>query len=95
MPGHPRLYRRGSTYYHRSAVPKDIAESYGKVEETFSLRTKNRAEALIRVRVEAARIDRLFEEHRRALSRKQEKDVEAPLDELTPIQIARAKQAYA
>ncbi|GAA6159722.1 site-specific integrase [Ruegeria sp. HU-ET01832] len=94
MPGHPRLYRRGSTYYHRAAVPKDIADSYGKVEETFSLRTKNRAEALVRVRIEAARIDRLFEEHRRALSRQQEKDAEAPLDELTLIQIARAKQAY-
>lgn len=94
MPGHPRLYRRGSTYYHRAAVPKDIADSYGKVEETFSLRTKNKAEALVRVRIEAARIDRLFEEHRRALSRQQEKDAEAPLDELTPVQIARAKQAY-
>ncbi|QFT74013.1 Phage integrase family protein [Ruegeria sp. THAF33] len=94
MPGHPRLYRRGSTYYHRAAVPKDIADSYGKVEETFSLRTKNRAEALVRVRIEAARIDRLFEEHRRALSRQKEKDAEAPLEELTPIQIARAKQAY-
>ncbi|WP_371808667.1 DUF6538 domain-containing protein [Ruegeria sp. HKCCD7221] len=50
MPGHPRLYRRGSTYYHRAAVPKDLADSYGKVEETFSLRTKIRAEALVRVR---------------------------------------------
>lgn len=94
MPGHPRLYRRGSTYYHRAAVPKDIADSYGKVEETFSLRTKNRAEALVRVRIEAARIDRLFEEHRRAQSRQQEKDAEEPLEELTLIQIARAKQAY-
>ncbi len=94
MPGHPRLYRRGSTYYHRAAVPKDIADSYGKVEETFSLRTKNRAEALVRVRIEAARIDRLFEGHRRALSRQQEKDAEEPLEELTLIQIARAKQAY-
>lgn len=94
MTGHPRLYRRGSTYYHRAAVPKDIADSYGKIEETFSLRTKNRAEALVRVRIEAARVDRLFEEHRRALSRQQEKDAEAPLEELTPIQIARAKQVY-
>lgn len=69
MSGHPRLYRRGSTYCHRSAAPKDIADLYGKVEKTFSLHTKNRAKALVRVRIEAARIDRLFEEHRRALSR--------------------------
>ena len=28
MPGHPRLYRRGTTYYHRAAIPKNIADSY-------------------------------------------------------------------
>lgn len=42
MPGHTRLYRRGATYYHRAAVPKDIVETYGKREETFSLHTKDR-----------------------------------------------------
>ncbi len=51
MPGHPRLYRRGATYYHRAAVPKDIMDSYPKREETFSLKTKDHAEAIRRVRV--------------------------------------------
>jgi hypothetical protein len=30
MPGHPRLYRRNATYYHRAAIPKDIADTYPK-----------------------------------------------------------------
>ena len=51
MPGHPRLYRRGAVYYHRAIVPKDIADTYSKVEETFSLKTKEHAEALRLVRV--------------------------------------------
>lgn len=68
MPGHPRLYRRGATYYHRAAIPIDIRESYPKSEETFSLRTKDYQEAIRRVRVEAARVDRLFAEHRKKLA---------------------------
>ena len=59
MTGHTRLYRRGATYYHRAAVPQDIVETYGKREETFSLRTKDKVEALIRVKVEAVRVDKL------------------------------------
>lgn len=46
MSGHTRLYRRDSTYYHRAAVPKDIVAPYGKIEEKFSLRTKDYTEAL-------------------------------------------------
>lgn len=48
--GHTRLYRRGAYYYHRAMVPTDIKEAYklayGKLEETFSLKTTSRAEAL-------------------------------------------------
>ena len=104
MPGHTRLYRRGATYYHRAAVPKDIVKTYGRVEETFSLRTKDRAEALIRVKIEAVRVDKLFAAHRAELEtqRRSETDLERqqrveaapPLGELTASQIARAKSAY-
>jgi hypothetical protein len=52
MTGHTRLYRCGATYYHRAVVPKEIINSYEKRDETFSLRTKDIAEALQRVRVE-------------------------------------------
>ena len=67
MPGHTRLYRRGAVYYHRAAIPKDIADTYPKTEETFSLKTKDHAEALRRVRIEAVRVDEKFEAHRRRL----------------------------
>ncbi|MEQ8321851.1 MAG: hypothetical protein RH946_16425 [Rhodospirillales bacterium] len=46
MPAHPRLYRRGATYYHRAAIPVDIKDTYPKSEETFSLGTKDHAEGL-------------------------------------------------
>ena len=84
MPGHTRLYRRGATYYHRAVVPKDIIATYGKREETFSLGTKDHAEAARKVRLAAVEVDRRFDEHRRRL-----KHAEEPaLAELTPQQIA-------
>jgi len=90
MPGHPRLYRRGAVYWHRAAVPVDIADTYPKTEETFSLRTKDRNEALKRVRVEAARVDRLFDEHRKRVA------VAAgpTVDELTDAQVKAIGEAY-
>jgi len=64
MPGHTHLYRRGAVYCHRAAVHQDIVATYGKREETFSLRTRDYAEALRRVKIEAVRIDHQFDEHR-------------------------------
>ena len=64
MSGHPRLYRRNATYYHRAAIPVDIKDSYPKTEETFSLKTKDYKEALRLVRVASVEVDRKFEEHR-------------------------------
>jgi hypothetical protein len=92
MTGHTRLYRRRATYYHRAAVPQYIQETYGKREETFSLRTKDRAEALTRVRVEAVRVDKLFAQHRRDQSRVTLSAPNPALDELTPDQIAIVKR---
>lgn len=88
--GHTRLARRGAVYYHRAAVPVDIKNSYPKAEETFSLKTKDRAEALRRVRIAAVEVDERFAEHRRRIALEQA----AILDDLTPIQIATAKAAY-
>jgi hypothetical protein len=88
------LYRRGSTYYHRAAVPQDIVATYGKREETTSLRTKDRAQALIRVRIEAARVDELFAEHRRELGRQSLLASQPEAAELTAAQIAQVKKAY-
>ncbi|CCG43075.1 DUF6538 domain-containing protein [Magnetospirillum molischianum] len=68
MTGHTRLYRRGAVYWHRAAVPVDIAATYPKTEETFSLRTRDYQQALKLVRVEAVRVDTLFDDHRRKLA---------------------------
>lgn len=90
MPGHPRLYRRGATYYHRAAVPIDIRDTYPKSEETFSLRTKDFKEAVKRVRVESARVDKRFDEHRR----KKALMSRPPLAELSDEQIRQIADMY-
>lgn len=90
MPGHPRLYRRGSTFYHRASIPADIKDTYPKSEETFTLGTKDYREAVIRVRVEAAKVDARFEAHRRMKAAQRI----TPVDELSPEQIKRLKDAY-
>lgn len=90
MPGHPRLFRRGATFYHRAAIPADIKSTYPKAEETISLRTKDFREAVRKVRVEAARVDRLFDTHRREL----EREAEPALAELTAAQIKHIGEVY-
>lgn len=65
--GHTRLYRRGVTDYHRCAVPTNTRKSYGKREETFTLKTKDYGAALKRVRLAAIQVDQRFEAHRRKL----------------------------
>lgn len=90
MPGHPRLYRRGATYYHRAAIPVDIADTYPKSEKTFSLRTKDYQDALKRVRVEAVRVDQLFDEHRRRLAFQAQPGV----SELSEEQIRHVGEVY-
>ncbi|WP_432450619.1 DUF6538 domain-containing protein [Aliiroseovarius marinus] len=87
MPGHPRLYRRNVVYYHRAAIPRDIAETYPKSEETFSLKTKDHAEAIRLVRIAAAEVDRKFDVHRRQLTRPAQ-------DELAAEQLQLAHDVY-
>ncbi|WP_422019040.1 DUF6538 domain-containing protein [Roseibium sp.] len=90
MAGHPRLYRRGATYYHRAAVPQDIKATYPKTEEVFSLRTKDYREALRRVREESVKVDRKFDEHRLELTRA----AQPALEELTSAQIDLVGDIY-
>ncbi|SDK22525.1 DUF6538 domain-containing protein [Aliiruegeria lutimaris] len=90
MPGHPRLYRRKSTLYHRAAIPRDISETYPKSEETFSLRTNEHGEAVRRVRIAAVGVDQRFGKHRQWLATARS----APLDELPEDQINLMKKAY-
>lgn len=90
MTGHPRLYRRGATYYHRAVIPIDIKDTYPKTEETFSLNTKDRAEAVRLIRIEAAKVDRKFEEHRRSLTRPKQ----TPIRELSTTQVKEVGEVY-
>lgn len=89
--GHPRLYRRGAVYYHRAVVPADIVETYGKREELISLRTKDRGEALRRVRIKAVEIDNRFAEHRLRMKGRQDLPV---LDDLTDEQVRAIRAVY-
>lgn len=90
MPKHPRLMKRGSTYWHRASVPADIRSTYPKTEETFSLGTKDPYEALLLVRKAAARVDERFAAHRHGQARPS-----APvIAELTRSQLARIEELY-
>ncbi len=90
MAGHTRLYRRGATYYHRAAIPVDIQSTYGKAEETFSLKTKDYQEALKLVRKAAVEVDTKFEAHRQYLKRMSDPKV----DVLTPEEVKAAGERY-
>jgi len=94
MSGHTRLYRRDSTYYHRAAVPKDIVATYGKVEEKFSLRTKDYAEALRLVKIAAVEVDEMFLNHRRALEKANALTDQPEVNEITTAQINEIKASY-
>ncbi|WP_347556509.1 site-specific integrase [Robbsia sp. KACC 23696] len=59
------LFRRGSTYYFRRRIPRDIATYYGgKLEVSFSLRTTSRIEAVRLARLAGVRLDGEFCHHR-------------------------------
>lgn len=90
MPKHPRLTKRGATYWHRAAVPTDIKATYPKTEETFSLKTKEPREALIRVRKAAAEVDARFEAHRSERLRA----AEPPVAELSAEELKRVEDLY-
>jgi hypothetical protein len=71
-------------------VPKDIADTYPKREETFSLGTKDHAEALRLVKIKAVEVDERFEAHRREMAQ-----LRAPmLSELTREQIKSVSDVY-
>lgn len=90
MPKHPRLIRRGTTYWHRAAIPVDIKATYPKTEETFSLRTKDAKAALILVRKAAAEVDERFAAHRR----QQDGRATPPLMGLSKAHLARIEELY-
>jgi integrase len=57
---HTGLFKRGSNYYLRLRVPCDLVSHYGKSEFKTSLKTKERSEAISRLRTELARLEDEF-----------------------------------
>lgn len=65
MAKHPYVTRRGAVYYYRRKIPQDLTSHYApKHEFVFSLKTKDRQEAVRKANVESVRIDREFAELR-------------------------------
>ena len=65
MAKHPWLTQRGSVFYLRAPVPKDIVQSFGKREVTYSLKTTDRRKALRLIANEAKSVSDRFEDHRK------------------------------
>ena len=62
---HTCLVKRGSTFYIRVRVPREILPLYcNKPEIKYSLKTSDSKEARRRVRIELARIEKDFAERR-------------------------------
>jgi integrase len=60
--------KRGSTYYYRRRIPLDLVAAYGgKHEVTYSLRTKDRAEAERKARRASVALDVEWEKSRAAM----------------------------
>lgn len=70
------MKRRGATYWFRASVPRDIANTYPKTEETFSLGTKDLQEAKKRLALANVKVDRMFDAHRRMLTVRRQPAVE-------------------
>lgn len=77
---HPRLHKRGESYYFRAKVPVDLLPFYPGAEIKFSLRTRDKQVAWQRVQLESLRLDREFD-----MRRKSAGDVDAPLTVVTSI----------
>ncbi|MGI9475341.1 MAG: DUF6538 domain-containing protein [Hyphomicrobiaceae bacterium] len=61
---HPWPTRRKDVFYVRGPVAKDIVETIGKREVTYSLRTKDLHEARARIDIEAGDIRAQFDNYR-------------------------------
>lgn len=88
VPKHPRLTRRGQVYWFRATIPADIRDTYPKAEEAFSLKTRDRHEALVTVRRASVEVDERFDAHRRKLALAQQPEA----TELSKAQLARIEE---
>ena len=64
MHGQSRLQKRGSVYYFRAMIPKDLHVLYGRKEIVYSLKTKDAREARRLARQASVTLDAEFEARR-------------------------------
>ncbi len=63
-----RLAKRGSVYYFRAAIPRDLVKHFGKKEITYSLKTKDHRAAKSLCSQASAKLDREFEQLREGIA---------------------------
>ena len=83
------LAKRGSTYYFRQAIPVELQPAFGgRAEFMLSLRSKDQAEAKLRILAHTVETDKLLADATRSLAGKPAPKPKAPL---SPAQIERER----
>lgn len=84
------LQKRGSTYWLRRRVPRDLVAAYGKAEIVRTLQTKDLAEAKRRLAVETVKLDNEWEAMRASFAVPTVTDpVAAPTSRLSKLRAGR------
>lgn len=86
------LAKRGATYYFRRAIPVELRPAFGgRAEFMVSLRSKDRAEAKLRIPAHTVETDKLLADATRSLAGKPAPKPKAPL---SPAQIERGRTRW-
>lgn len=86
------LAKRGATYYFRRAIPAELRPAFGgRAEFMVSLRSKDRAEAKLRIPAHTTETDKLLADATRSLAGKA---VSKPRPSLSPAQIERERARW-
>lgn len=64
MKSQTHLTLRGTTYWFRCRVPADLVAEYGKKEISFSLKTKDKKDAVAKAKVESLKLTQEFDHKR-------------------------------
>jgi integrase len=83
------LAKRGATYYFRRAIPVELRPAFGgRAEFMLSLRSKDRAEAKLRIPAHTTETDKLLADAMRSLAGK---PAPKPVPPMSPAQIERER----
>jgi integrase len=86
------LAKRGATYYFRRAIPVELRPAFGgRAEFMLSLRSKDRAEAKLRIPAHTTETDKLLADAMRSLTGK---PASKPVAPMSPAQIERERSRW-